>query len=57
MPNGFSFDRALTYPYKAPHLRSFPWIYGLSYAAIYMVLLVGIGLLGWRGVADWFLTM
>lgn len=57
MPNGFSFDRALTYPFKAPHFSSFPWIYGLSYAAIYIALFTAVGLLGWRTVADWFLTM
>lgn len=57
MTNGFSFDRALTYPFKAPHFKSFPWIFGLSYAGIYIVLLLVVGLLGWQSVAEWFMAM
>jgi hypothetical protein len=57
MTPGFSFDRALTYPFKAPHFRSFPWIYGLAYAAIYVALFLVIGLLGWQALAEWFLAL
>lgn len=57
MNTAFSFDRALTYPYRAPHFGSFPWLYGLAYAAIYLVLFLAIGLLGWQGVAEWFVTL
>lgn len=57
MNTGFSFDRALTYPFKAPHFRSFPWIYGLAYAAIYVTLFLVIGLIGWQSLAEWFLAV
>ena len=57
MTPGFSFDRALTYPFKAPHFKSFPWIYGLAYAAIYVALFLVIGLLGWQALAEWFLAL
>lgn len=57
MTPGFSFDRALTYPFKAPHFKTFPWIYGLAYAGIYVVLFLAIGLLGWQTLAEWFLAL
>lgn len=57
MNTGFSFDRALTYPFKAPHFKSFPWIYGLAYAAIYITLMLVVGLLSWQGIAEWFLAV
>ncbi|PKP80455.1 MAG: hypothetical protein CVT79_14245 [Alphaproteobacteria bacterium HGW-Alphaproteobacteria-18] len=57
MSTGFSFDRALTYPFKAPHFGSFPWIFGLAYAGAYVALFLVLGLLGWRSLAQWFLTM
>ncbi|ABI77808.1 putative membrane protein [Hyphomonas neptunium ATCC 15444] len=57
MNTAFSFDRALTYPFKAPHFKSFPWMFGLSYAAILVVLFLVIGLLSWQGIAEWFLAM
>lgn len=57
MTPGFSFDRALTYPFKAPHFKSFPWIYGLAYAAIYVALFLVIGLLGWQTLAEWVLAL
>lgn len=57
MTPGFSFDRALTYPFKAPHFKTFPWIYGLAYAGIYVLLFLAIGLLGWQTLAEWFLAL
>lgn len=57
MNTGFSFDRALTYPFKAPHFKSFPWLFGLAYAAIYVALFLVIGLLGWQALAEWFLAL
>lgn len=57
MNAGFSFDRALAYPFKAPHFGSFPWMYGLAYAAIYVTLFLVIGLIGWQSVAEWFLAV
>lgn len=57
MNTGFSFDRALTYPFKAPHFKSFPWLFGLAYAAIYVALFLVIGLLGWQALAEWVLAL
>lgn len=57
MNSGFSFDRALTYPFKAPHFRSFPWMFGLSFAAIYVALFLVIGLFSWQSIAEWFLAL
>ncbi|MFN3609092.1 MAG: hypothetical protein ACK4Y9_08515 [Hyphomonas sp.] len=57
MNPGFSFDRALTYPFKAPHFSSFPWIYGLAYAAVYVTLFLVIGLISWQTLAEWFLAL
>ncbi len=57
MTNGFSFDRALTYPFKAPHFNSFPWMFAGAYAAIYVVLFLIVGLLSWQSIAEWFLMM
>lgn len=57
MNTSFSFDRALTYPFKAPHFKSFPWLFGLSYAGILLVLFLAIGLLSWQGIAEWFLAV
>lgn len=30
MYSGFSFERALTFGFKAPHIKSFPWLVGLA---------------------------
>lgn len=57
MTNGFSFDRALTWPFKAPHFKSFPWLFGLAYAGLYIVVLLVVGLAGWQSVAEWFMAM
>ena len=57
MNTGFSFDRALTYPFKAPHFGSFPWMFGLSFAAIYVALFLVIGLFSWQSIAEWFLAL
>lgn len=57
MTSGFSFDRALTYPFKAPHFKSFPWIYALAYASVFVTLMLVVGLASWQGFAEWFLTV
>jgi len=53
MKTGFSFDRALSYPFNAPHVRSFPWLFGLAYAAVLTAMLALIGLFGWRDLVGW----
>ena len=44
MTPGFSFDGAIGHAFRAPHFKTFPWIFGLSYALIGTLLLL---LLGW----------
>ncbi|MFN7163177.1 MAG: hypothetical protein ACK4P2_00010 [Hyphomonas sp.] len=51
--SGFSFERALSYPFTAPHLGSFPWLFGAAYAAALIAMLAVIGLFGWRDFAAW----
>lgn len=53
MKTGFSFERALSYPFTAPHIGSFPWLFGAAYAAVLLAMLAIIGLLGWRDVVAW----
>lgn len=53
MKSGFSFDRALGYPFTAPHVRSFPWLFGAAYAAVLITMLAAIGYFGWRDFAGW----
>lgn len=36
MIRGFTFERALSWPFTAPHVASFPWIFGLAYALVFM---------------------
>ncbi|OYW88047.1 MAG: hypothetical protein B7Z22_03260 [Hyphomonas sp. 32-62-5] len=47
----------MTWGCSCPHFKSFPWIYGLAYAAIYVALFLVIGLLGWQALAEWFLAL
>ncbi|MCA8902249.1 MAG: hypothetical protein KDA53_13490 [Hyphomonas sp.] len=37
MPDRFSFDRALGFPFRAAHAKTFPWIYGVAYALVNLV--------------------
>ncbi|MBY9066803.1 hypothetical protein K1X12_07815 [Hyphomonas sp. WL0036] len=57
MKQGFTFERALSYPFSAPHLGSFPWMFALSYALAFLALFAVIGLLGWRDFAGWIAMM
>lgn len=51
--SGFSFERALSFPFTAPHVRSFPWLFGAAYAGVLIALLAVVGLLGWRDMVAW----
>lgn len=57
MRSSFSFDRALTWPVRAPHFGSFPWLYGAAYAVIYLLLFIIVGVAGWQDLSDWFLDL
>ena len=52
MPNGFSFDRALMFPFRAAHARSFPWIFSLAFAAVFTVFLLAVMLLARGEMAE-----
>lgn len=39
---GFSFERALTFGFKAPHVKSFPWLIGLANGIAGAALLIGV---------------
>lgn len=49
MIRGFTFERALSWPFTAPHAASFPWIFGAAYAA---VLTLAYGIIGWLSAGD-----
>ena len=53
MDKGFTFDGALMFPFRAAHVRSFPWIFALAFAGVGTVL---IGLLFYL-VRDTFFAM
>lgn len=43
MKKGFTFEGALSWPFSAPHAASFPWIFGLAYAAVFSLVTAVIG--------------
>ncbi len=45
MIRGFTFERALSWPFTAPHVASFPWIFGLVYALVYLAAFGAVALL------------
>lgn len=49
MIRGFTFERALSWPFTAPHAASFPWIFGAAYAA---AMILTFGLIGWLSAGD-----
>jgi hypothetical protein len=53
MARRFNFENALGWPFTAPHVGSFPWIFGLAYAAVYVLVLGAIGFAAWGDVAEW----
>jgi hypothetical protein len=53
MIRGFTFERALSWPFTAPHVATFPWVFGLAYALVFMTLIGVIGLLGAGDFIAW----
>lgn len=53
MIRGFTFERALGWPFTAPHVGSFPWIFGAAYAAVFSVVLAIIGWFASSDIAAW----
>ena len=53
MIRGFTFERALSWPFSAPHVVSFPWIFGAAYAAVSMLALGLIALAASGDVIAW----
>lgn len=43
MIKGFTFERALSWPFAAPHFNTFPWFFGLAYAGVFSVVIAAIG--------------
>lgn len=53
MIRGFTFERALSWPFSAPHVASFPWIFGAAYAGISMLVVVLIGAAAYGDFMAW----
>ncbi|MFN7178198.1 hypothetical protein [Hyphomonas sp.] len=54
MIRGFTFERALSWTFSAPHAATFPFIYGLAYALAFMGVFALIGALGFNDFKAWF---
>lgn len=52
MGNGFSFDRALSFPFKAAHASSFPWIFSAAFGLLGTMLTLFILYLASGDIAD-----
>jgi len=50
---GFTFERAISWPFTAPHAATFPWIFGLAYALVLMAVFGALALLGADDFAGW----
>lgn len=53
MSYGFTFERALSWPFVAPHFSSFPWLFGATYAACYLAVFGLLALIGARDLTEW----
>jgi len=53
MAYGFTFERALSWPFTAPHFGTFPWLFGAAYAGCYLGLFGLFALIGGRDFAAW----
>jgi len=54
MIRGFTFERALSWPFSAPHVASFPWLFSAAYAAVSMLVLGLIILAASSDLRAWF---
>lgn len=57
MIRGFTFERALSWPFTAPHAGSFPWIFGLAYALSMLALLAVVGFFSFGNISEWIQTV
>lgn len=57
MIRGFTFERALSWPFSAPHLTTFPWLFGLAYALVSIGVLGAVALLAANDVEAWMRTV
>jgi len=53
MIRGFTFERALSWPFSAPHLATFPWLFGAAYAAVWLLAIAVIGFAASGPLIDW----
>jgi len=56
MQNKFSFEGALSAPFKTAHFNSFPWFFAFTYA-VFATLLVGLFLFMARGAIGEFIEI
>ena len=57
MIRGFTFERALSWPFTAAHAATFPWIFGAAYALVLILLYGLIGLLAADDFVNWFTAL
>lgn len=53
MSYGFTFERALSWPFVAPHFSTFPWLFGAAYAACHLAVFGLLALIGARDLTEW----
>lgn len=53
MIRGFTFERALSWPFTAPHAATFPWVFGLAYALLSLAVFGALALLAADDFAGW----
>ena len=57
MIRGFTFERALSWPFTAAHAATFPWIFGAAYALVLILFYGLIGLLAADDFVNWFTAL
>ena len=57
MIRGFTFERALSWPFTAAHVATFPWIFGAAYAGVFVAVFGVIGLLAADAFTNWFAVL
>lgn len=53
MIRGFTFERALSWPFSAPHIATFPWLFSAAYAAVWLLAIALIGFAASGAMMDW----
>lgn len=57
MIRGFTFERALSWPFTAAHAATFPWIFAAAYALVLILVYGVIGLLAADDFVNWFTAL